>query len=252
MIAFIDDHRDVYGVEPICKVLPIAPSTYHAHVARRADPEKLSRRAKRDATLKAEIRRVFEANFAAQRSSALDEECLVDGFVADAHCLVVREVDRQAPGNLFRAPGPGPSPILSLAMPAAVPGHGRTGNGNAARSGDDASQSLLHISAQGRVECKLRRFRATGRSLGMPLGGRRAILQSTAAGGCVAPQLTGDRRGGSTEPAPDLLHGMALDPEKRNLLALHQRQIPPGERLRRGSEHRWGHAAGLSEPSASY
>ena len=39
MIAFIDDHRDVYGVEPICRDLPIAPSTYHAHAARRADPE---------------------------------------------------------------------------------------------------------------------------------------------------------------------------------------------------------------------
>ena len=35
MIAFIDDHREVHGVEPICKVLPIAPSTYHAHVAKR-------------------------------------------------------------------------------------------------------------------------------------------------------------------------------------------------------------------------
>ena len=41
MIAFIDDHRDAYGVEPICKVLPIAPSTYHAHAARRANPERL-------------------------------------------------------------------------------------------------------------------------------------------------------------------------------------------------------------------
>ena len=35
MIAFIDDHRGAYGVEPICKVLPIAPSTYHDHVAKR-------------------------------------------------------------------------------------------------------------------------------------------------------------------------------------------------------------------------
>jgi putative transposase len=48
MIAFIDDHREAYGVEPICKVLPIAPSTYHEHAARRADPAKLSARAKRD------------------------------------------------------------------------------------------------------------------------------------------------------------------------------------------------------------
>ena len=40
MIAFTDDHREVYGVEPICRVLPIAPSTYHARAAVRADPEK--------------------------------------------------------------------------------------------------------------------------------------------------------------------------------------------------------------------
>ena len=38
MIAFIDDHREVYGVEPICRVLPIAPSTYHVHAARGAIP----------------------------------------------------------------------------------------------------------------------------------------------------------------------------------------------------------------------
>jgi putative transposase len=63
MIAFIDDHREAYGVEPICKILPIAPSTYHAHVAKRADPAKLSARGKRDMALKAEIRRVFAKNF---------------------------------------------------------------------------------------------------------------------------------------------------------------------------------------------
>jgi len=63
MIAFIDDHRQVYGVEPIWKVLPIAPSTYHAYVARRADPAKLSARARRDMPLKPEIARVFAENF---------------------------------------------------------------------------------------------------------------------------------------------------------------------------------------------
>jgi putative transposase len=64
MIAFIDDHREVHGIEPICKVLPIAPSTYHAHAAKRADPARLSARAKRDAALKPEIARVFAENFA--------------------------------------------------------------------------------------------------------------------------------------------------------------------------------------------
>jgi putative transposase len=63
MIAFIDDHRAAHGVEPICQVLPIAPSTYHAHVAHRADPEKAPPRARRDCDLRGHIRRVFGENF---------------------------------------------------------------------------------------------------------------------------------------------------------------------------------------------
>ena len=63
MIAFIDDHRGAYGVEPICRMLPIAPSTYRAHVARRADPTRLPARAQRDIVLTADIQRVFDANF---------------------------------------------------------------------------------------------------------------------------------------------------------------------------------------------
>lgn len=63
MIAFVDDHRGSYGVEPICKVLPIAPSTYHDHLAKRADPAKLSARARRDIALDPEIARVFAENF---------------------------------------------------------------------------------------------------------------------------------------------------------------------------------------------
>ena len=63
MIGFIDDHRAAYGVEPICRVLPIAPSTYHAQVAQRADPARQSARAQRDAALQVDIKRVWEANF---------------------------------------------------------------------------------------------------------------------------------------------------------------------------------------------
>lgn len=63
MIAFIDDHRGAYGVEPICRELPIAPSTYRAHAARRADPSKAPPRVRRDAALRSEIRRVREENF---------------------------------------------------------------------------------------------------------------------------------------------------------------------------------------------
>ncbi|MGC9272131.1 hypothetical protein [Acidiphilium sp.] len=46
MIAFIDAHREVHAVEPICKVLPIELSSYHKHAARRSDPERLPPRAK--------------------------------------------------------------------------------------------------------------------------------------------------------------------------------------------------------------
>ena len=63
MKSFIDEHRDAYGVEPICRVLPIAPSTYRAHAAGRADPDRVSAREKRDAVLREEIGRVFEENF---------------------------------------------------------------------------------------------------------------------------------------------------------------------------------------------
>jgi putative transposase len=63
MISFIDDHRGDHGVEPIYKVLPIAPSTYHDHIAKRRDLSRLSVRATRDVALKPEITRVFKKNF---------------------------------------------------------------------------------------------------------------------------------------------------------------------------------------------
>jgi len=63
MKSFVDDHRDEYGVEPICAEIPIAPSTYYEQKAREADPERLPARAKRDAELEPEVRRVWEENF---------------------------------------------------------------------------------------------------------------------------------------------------------------------------------------------
>jgi transposase InsO family protein len=89
MIAFIDEHRSVYGVEPICRVLPIAPSTYHARVARRADPSTLSRRAKRDEVLKSEIRRVLEENFRVYGVRKLWHQLGREGLVV-ARCTVAR------------------------------------------------------------------------------------------------------------------------------------------------------------------
>ncbi|GEP01884.1 transposase [Methylobacterium haplocladii] len=89
MIAFIDDHRGAYGVEPICRVLPIAPSTYHAHVARRADPGRLPARSKRDAVLMTEIRRVYEANFCVYGVRKIWRQLDREGITA-ARCTIAR------------------------------------------------------------------------------------------------------------------------------------------------------------------
>lgn len=64
MIDFIDEHRSVYGVEPICSVLPIAPSTYYVHEARRRDRARQPPRQKRDEAVAPEIKRVWDENYA--------------------------------------------------------------------------------------------------------------------------------------------------------------------------------------------
>jgi putative transposase len=89
MIAFIDDHREVHGVEPICKVLPIAPSTYHDHVVKRVYPSRLSVRAKRDLALKPEIERVFAENFEVYGARKVWRQLNREG-VAVARCTVER------------------------------------------------------------------------------------------------------------------------------------------------------------------
>src|SRR4051794_31122187 len=87
MIAFIDEHRVLPGVEPICRVLPIARSTYHAHAARRADPGKLPARARRDITLRSEIRRVYEENFRVYGVRKVWRQLLREG-IALARCIL--------------------------------------------------------------------------------------------------------------------------------------------------------------------
>ena len=89
MIAFIDDHRASSGVEPICRVLPIAPSTYHEHVAQRQDPDRLSARARRDQDLKPTIARVFAENFEVYGVRKVWRQMRREGFSV-ARCTVER------------------------------------------------------------------------------------------------------------------------------------------------------------------
>ena len=62
MMRFIDQHRDSYGLEPICAVLPIAPSTYFLRKAQQQEETKRSARAQRDDELRAAIERVRDEN----------------------------------------------------------------------------------------------------------------------------------------------------------------------------------------------
>ena len=62
MVAFIDRHREQYGVEPICRELPIAPSTYDRCKSESAHPEQRREGAKRDEQLILDIQRVWEEN----------------------------------------------------------------------------------------------------------------------------------------------------------------------------------------------
>ena len=89
MIAFIEENRAEIGVEPICRELPIAPSTFYDNLAKRADPERLSDRAKRDAELRPEIQRVFEENWRVYGVRKVWRQLGREGFDV-ARCTVAR------------------------------------------------------------------------------------------------------------------------------------------------------------------
>jgi transposase InsO family protein len=89
MISFIDEHRGVFGVEPICRLLPIAPSTYYENVTKRLDVDRLSIRARSDIGLKIEIRRVFEHNFRVYGVRKVWRQLKREGFDV-ARCSVAR------------------------------------------------------------------------------------------------------------------------------------------------------------------
>jgi putative transposase len=89
MVSFIGDHRSEYGVEPICRVLPIAPSTYYEHEARRANPDLLPVRAKRDAELRDLVDRVWRENFQVYGVRKVWRQLNREG-IAVARCTVER------------------------------------------------------------------------------------------------------------------------------------------------------------------
>ncbi|RYZ15574.1 MAG: IS3 family transposase [Myxococcaceae bacterium] len=92
--AFIDEHRGAYGVEPICRVMQIAPSTYWLHAQRQACPELRPERAKRDDVLANEVRRVWQANMEVYGVRKVWRQLHREGLEV-ARCTVGRLMRRQ-------------------------------------------------------------------------------------------------------------------------------------------------------------
>ena len=89
MIRFIEDNRGTLGVEPICKQLPIAPSTFYDHLAKRANPDLRSDRAKQDQALRPEIKRTWEENYRVYGVRKVWHQMRREGFQV-ARCTVER------------------------------------------------------------------------------------------------------------------------------------------------------------------
>lgn len=93
MNAYIDQHRDTYGVEPICNVLQVAPSAYRRHAARQRNPELRSARAKRDERLMPHIERVWQANMEVYGAKKVWKQMNREDIVV-ARCTVERLMRR--------------------------------------------------------------------------------------------------------------------------------------------------------------
>lgn len=89
MVRFIDDHRDAHGIESICAVVPIAPSTYYRHKARSADPTRRSARTQRDDAFRIAIQRVWDEHFQVYGSRKVWRQLRRDGLRV-ARCTVRR------------------------------------------------------------------------------------------------------------------------------------------------------------------
>jgi transposase InsO family protein len=101
MRAFVDKHRDAHGVEPICRVLQIAPSGYWRHAARQLTPALRSHRAQRDEALVPHIERVWRANLQVYGAKKVWRQLHREGH-AVARCTVERLMSRQGLRGVIR------------------------------------------------------------------------------------------------------------------------------------------------------
>ena len=101
MVAFIDRHRDQYGVEAICALLPMAPSRYYEYKARQTDASRLPVRRHRDRQLEGEIHRVWQENFQVYGVRKMWRQ-LNREAIAVARCTVARLMARMGLRGVVR------------------------------------------------------------------------------------------------------------------------------------------------------
>ena len=88
-VLFVDQHKEQYGVEPICRQIQIAPSSYYEHKACERDPDRLSDRIKRDKALECDIQRVWKNNFKVYGANKIWRQMLREG-IRVVRCTVER------------------------------------------------------------------------------------------------------------------------------------------------------------------
>jgi transposase InsO family protein len=116
MVAFIEDHREMYGVEPICSVLPIAPSTYYEQKARQVDPSRLPARLVRDVELREEVERVWKENRSVYGARKVWLQLQREGFEI-ARCTVERLMRQMSLQGVVRGHCYKPTTIVDEAAP---------------------------------------------------------------------------------------------------------------------------------------
>ena len=114
--------------------------------------------------------------FAAQSSSTLHIQCLIDRLVTDAHRLILGEIEPKATSNLFRAPCRRPTPVLSMYSPTPLPHDLRADEGRPVRGRDHTGKPVLHIISQDRINRQLRWLWPSGRPISVPLCRGRSII----------------------------------------------------------------------------
>lgn len=105
MVKFIDDERATYGVELICKVLPLTPSTYYAHKDQQANPEKQSKRMQNDAYTLKQIKQIWQNSGCRYGARKVWQQLEKDGFSTIARCTVERVMQQAGIQGVWRGKG---------------------------------------------------------------------------------------------------------------------------------------------------